>query len=61
MAIVGCLRWWRGRRRGDVLVQKELRCSLFFSNWAGWECERIVRDMMVTDDLYYDIYRWLRS
>ncbi|UNI15655.1 hypothetical protein JDV02_002166 [Purpureocillium takamizusanense] len=38
--------------RGGVQVQKELLREYFAD--AGWESERVVREMLATDDFYYD-------
>lgn len=42
-----------GKRREDVPAQKELMREYF--EGAGWECDRIVREMMATEDFYYDM------
>jgi 2-polyprenyl-6-methoxyphenol hydroxylase-like FAD-dependent oxidoreductase len=36
----------------DVEAQKALLEEYF--NDAGWECDRIIREMKATDDFYYD-------
>lgn len=42
-----------GRKREDVQAQKELMKEYFQD--AGWECARLVREMMTTEDFYYDM------
>lgn len=42
-----------GRKREDVAAQKELMREYFQD--AGWECDRLLREMMTTDDFYYDM------
>lgn len=37
----------------NVQAQKELLAEYFKD--AGWECERVIREMMATDDFYYDM------
>lgn len=39
--------------REDVQSQKAIM-SEYFRN-AGWECERIIKEMMQTTDLHYDL------
>lgn len=39
--------------REDVMAQKELMREYFQD--VGWECDRIVREMMTTKDFYYDM------
>ena len=38
--------------RGGVQVQKELMREHFED--VGWESKRVIREMMATDDFYYD-------
>lgn len=42
-----------GRRGQDVQAQKELMKEYFQD--AGWQCDRILGEMMTTDDFYYDM------
>lgn len=42
-----------GRRKENVQAQKQLMREYFQD--AGWECDRIIREMMATDDFYYDM------
>jgi 2-polyprenyl-6-methoxyphenol hydroxylase-like FAD-dependent oxidoreductase len=41
------------KEREDVKAQKELLREYFHD--AGWESERIIKEMMATDDFYYDM------
>lgn len=41
------------KRREDVPAQKQLMKEYFRD--AGWECDRVVGEMMVTKDFYYDM------
>ncbi|RAK85740.1 oxidoreductase [Aspergillus costaricaensis CBS 115574] len=40
------------KRSGGIQEQKALLEEYFHG--AGWECDRIIREMMATDDFYYD-------
>lgn len=42
-----------GKRREDTQAQKALMREYF--QGAGWECDRIVDEMMATEDFYYDM------
>lgn len=42
-----------GRRQENVQAQKRLMREYFQD--AGWECDRVVREMMATNDFYYDM------
>lgn len=41
------------REGGGVEAQKRLMEEYFCD--AGWECPRIIREMMATEDFYYDL------
>lgn len=45
----------RGVAVGSKAIQKQKALIQEYMNDAGWECERILRDMWETDDFYYDM------
>lgn len=42
-----------GRKKENVQAQKQLIREYFQD--AGWQCDRILREMMATNDFYYDM------